>query len=131
VIDSLCARALKLETQLTDVDAHLVAVGLGCARELLEQTQSEANAMALTGAILLAEAVIEQLNADEPPRAEDGDIFFRFRCWAPGKRFTALVASLVAARDRAVEQRENLLQPLARAAMSMAYREEVEELRVS
>lgn len=112
----LTDRAKELESKLSDIDAHEVEVSLAAARLLLEDSREDdfdTCRIALTGALVVAEAVVEQFARRPQPIALDGDIHLGPYSYAPGRSVAELQRQLAEVERVARRQRDAVLQPIA------------------
>jgi hypothetical protein len=119
----LTDRARALETKLSDLDAPLLEVALAAARLLLEDERTNENTVALTGCLMMAEFIVEHLEAKDGPFAVDGDVHFRGASFAPGRPIKALCEALKQAEREAVEQKRAVLTPLFNEIISAGARD--------
>jgi hypothetical protein len=120
----LATLSVTIENRLEDIGADAVALVLGACRGVYEADPLERNETALLAMIRLSEATLDMLHQDTPARHQDGDVWFRWRSWAPGsKQYKVLFASLWKAEHDAIQERRNVLWILSKAAL----RESVED----
>jgi hypothetical protein len=136
----LTDRAGSLESKLRDLDCETIEVSLAAARLLLvdaltddgqEASDVENCRLALTGAIVIAEAVVEQLSTRPRVYALDGDVQFGPYSYAPGRMCTTLRDGISAAEREAKAQRDQLLMPVVKGMITNAQRETLADLGVA
>ena len=136
----LTDRSLDLESKLRDLDCPTIEISLAAARLMLEeQLASEDHddadvgeyRMALTGALALAVAVVEQFSVRPKIFALDGDVQVGPYSYAPGKMCQEFRAAITKAEAEAKSQRDDLLAPVVRSMIVNAQRDELEHLGVS
>jgi hypothetical protein len=135
----LCDRSTELESKLRDLDCTTVEVSLAAARLLLEEVLNDDSQdmaavencrLALAGAVVIAEAVIEQFSTRPHVYALDGDIQFGPYSYAPGKMCADLRSAIVAAEREARDQRDAILSPVVRALIVERQNDTLAELGI-
>lgn len=125
----LTDRARVLEIKLSDIDAHEVQDSLAAARILLDDSRSaecdndvDTCRIALTGALVVAEAVVEQFARKPRPIALDGDIHLGPYSYAPGRSVAELQRQLAEVEREASQQRAAVLLPVANLLIELESR---------
>lgn len=136
----LTRQAESLETKLRDLDCDTIAITLEVSLRIYNESLLERQATAenvdrfkcaLSGAVLLAESVVEHLSLRARPHASDGDVHLGPYSWAPGRTCEALRDAISAAEREAKDQRDQLLMPVVKSMIANAQRDELEHLGVS
>lgn len=120
MVDDLITRAIEIEARLNDCGALVVEASLASIRELHQSTPTPA----LVGAVVLAEAVLDDIERSRTPTERDGDVQVAYQTFAPGPQVGAFVEQIRQAEKAAEAERRRMILPLTNLIKRMAAHDE-------